>query len=474
MNDTPAQTTMDRRTFLKRGGALGAGLMVIPSAVAGQSTTEAAPSRKLQLAIIGVGGKGMGPTVESLGHTVVALCDVDQGRVAEDRSGENDRNRQFDEAIRTHEQRGAKWYADYRILFEEMADKIDAVIISTPDHMHFPIAMTALNLGKHVYCEKPLTHTVEEARLLAAVAAKKGLVTQMGNQGHSNDGTRLVREWVQAGLIGEVREVHSWTDRPARFWKQGLPTPDHSRFLPVVPPGLNWELWQGVAPRRAYDPAFAPFSWRAYFDYGCGALGDMACHIMDSAFWALDLGSPETIEASTTTVNGFSYPVSSVVTYGFPARGKMPALTYRWYDGDLRPALPAFLKDSNPLSGEYHDNGTLIIGENAAILTDTYSRNVRILPHERFLELRPSLPAKTLRRIKGSHLEEFFNAILEDRQASSDFSYAGPFTETVLLGTVAQRCGRKLEFDAQKGIFKGDDDANQFLKKDYPDGWILG
>lgn len=472
MNEKFDLSSMNRRDFIKKS-TLGAGLAVLPSVVVGKSPVGESPNNRINVAIIGVAGKGVGPTVESVSQNVVALCDVDMSNVMAHRIGTGERNAMFNNALNTHEKKGAKWFSDYRVMLDEMDDQIDAVIISIPDHMHFPVALSAINRGKHVYCEKPLTHTVEEARVLTAAAKKKGVVTQMGNQGHSLDGTRLVREWIQSGILGEIREVHSWTDRPARFWKQGLPKPDHSKAIPVAPKGLDWDLWQGVSSRREYDPAYVPFSWRGYVDYGCGSLGDMACHIMDSAFWGLDLGSPTEIEAACTNMNGYSFPVSSVVTYQFPARGKMPPVTYKWYDGDLRPAIPAFLKDTNPLVGEFHNNGSLIIGDNVAILTDTYSRNVRIIPSDKFMELRPSLPKKSLRRIKGSHLNEFYSAIRESRPASSDFSYAGPFTETVLLGTIAQQTGRKMTFDGKKGKFINDPEGNKLIKKDYPDGWIL-
>jgi len=473
-NEAVSLPNLSRRDFVK-ASALGAGAMVIPSILkAQQNNSESSTVKKLNIAIVGVAGKGVGPTVACKEENVVALCDVDLGHVARQRAGSDQRSVEFDTAIKEHEAKGAKWFQDYRIMFEEMADKIDAVIISIPDHMHFPVAMSAINLGKHVYCEKPLTHTVDEARKLAAAAKKKGVVTQMGNQGHSLDGTRNVREWIQAGVIGEIREVHSWTDRPAVFWQQGLPKPDHSKFIPVVPEGLNWNVWQGVAEHREYDPAYVPFAWRAYTDYGCGALGDMACHIMDSAFWGLDLGSPTEIEAITTKMNGYCFPVSSMVTFQFPARNKMPPVTFKWYDGDLRPSIPEFLKNVETLNqANFPDNGSLIIGEGAAILTDTYSQRAIILPNEKFMELRPNLPPKTIRRIKTSHLEEFFNAIREGREASSDFSYAGPFTETILLGVIAQRTGRKLRFDGVAGRFIDDDDANKLISKHYPDGWIL-
>jgi len=466
------KTAIDRRAFLKTGAAAAGLMAAAPSYIAGQSA--ASPNSKINIAIVGVGGKGRGPTIESVSQNVVALCDVDMGHVNANRQEER-MGAQFSEAIDTHVKRGAVWFEDYREMFTQLGDKIDAVIISTPDHMHFPIALSALNLGMHVYCEKPLTHTVEEARILAKVAQEKGVVTQMGNQGHSNGGTRLVREWVQAGLIGEIKEVHSWTNRPIGSWKDIHATsmPDHSRMRPVVPDGLNWDLWQGVAAPRPYDPTYLPFSWRGFLDYGAGALGDMACHIMDAPYWALDLGSPESIEASTTRMTGYTYPTSSLVTFKFPARGNMPPVTYKWYDGDMRPPVPEFLKNISPPIGQARDNGSLIVGEEAALLTDTYSASVRIVPNEKMAELRPQAPAQTLRRIKGSHLQEFYDAIMEGRPASSDFSYAGPFTETVLLGCVAQQTGRAMRFNGDKGTFIDDPEADKLLSKEYPNGWII-
>ncbi len=477
MNDL--NTPLSRRDFIKNASAAGAGFMVLPSFVAGQSNSSKAPNSRINIAIVGVGGKGRGPTIDCLEENVVALCDVDMGKVASDRQPTGWNPQQgtlFSEAITEHEKRGAKWYKDYRVMFEEMADKIDAVIISTPDHMHFPIALSALNLGMHVYCEKPLTHTVDEARILTEVAAKKGVVTQMGNQGHSNEGTRLVKEWIEGGVLGEVREVHSWTSRPIGSWKDihGMDKPDHSEFIPVVPEGLDWDLWQGVAERRAYDPHYLPFSWRGYLDYGCGSLGDMACHIMNSSNWALNLGQPTEISALTSHRSGYTYPYSSVVTYEFPQRGKMPPVTYKWYDGDLLPSLPHFLKDYNPYDGNEGENGTLIIGEGIALHCSSDSSIVRIVPDEKFREVRTSLPPKTLRRVKGTHLDEWLNAIREDRPANGDFSYSGPFTEMVLLGCVAQQTGRHMEYDAAKRSFKNDIETTALLKKDYPDGWVVG
>ncbi len=446
----------------------------MPGFAIGQAGKSA--NGKLNIALVGVGGKGRGPTVGCLNENVVALCDVDENSVAKGRASKNDgTSNPFDEALKTHVKRGAKWYKDYRVMFEEMGDKIDAVIISIPDFMHYPVAMSAINLGINVYCEKPMTHTVAEARALTVAAKKRGLVTQMGNQGHSNEGTRLVREWIQAGVIGDVKEVHSWTNRPIGTWTDihGTSKPKHGNKPPAVPKGLAWELWQGISEKRAYDPSYLPFSWRGFTDYGCGALGDMACHIMDSAFWALDLGSPVEVSGSTTKRTGYTFPKCNTVTFKFPARGKMPPVTYKWYDGGMYPAIPKFLKDYNPFDSKEGMNGSLIVGEGMAIQTTTYSESVKILPREKFMEVRKNLPPKSIPRVKGEHLDEFLNAIKENRKASSDFSYAGPFTESILLGSIAEQTGRTMRFNGKQGKFVGDAEANKMLKKQYPDGWIL-
>jgi predicted dehydrogenase len=476
---SPAIPGLSRRSFMKKS-AIGAGLMTLPSYVVGQSSSALSPNNRLNIALVGVGGKAKTHCVSSLAENVVALCDVDMGHIANERSTEGKSESRaedagkYNDALNVFEQKGAKWFSDYRVMLDEMGDKIDAVVVTTPDHMHFPIALSAINRGKHVYVEKPMAHTVEEARILREAAAKAGVVTQMGNQGHSNDGARIIKEWITAGVIGEVKEVHSWTDRPARYWQQGLPRPDHSAGLPEVPKGLDWKLWLGVAEERDYDPAYLPFKWRAYTDFGCGALGDMGCHIMDAAVWGLDLGYPEKVSAATTAMNGYTYPKQTAVTYNFPARGAFPELTYNWYSGGMYPPIPAFMKDTDPFRGDsIQTNGTIFVGEGAALITDTYASSVRMLPREKFLEARESLPPKTLRRIKGDHFQEWTNAIRENRQATSDFSYAGPMTETVLIGAAAIRTGRELTFDAATRQFVGDDEANKFLKKDYPDGWIL-
>lgn len=457
---------LNRRAFVEKAG-LGAGLLILPSFVAGQSKTQKAPSGRLNLALVGVSGKGRTHLLEIQDENVVALCDVDMDRVEAAKTRPND-GEQYRLALEKVEKKGARWFKDYREMFTQMGDQIDAVIIATPDHMHYPIAMTALNRGKHVYCEKPMTHTVQEAQNLTAAAKKAGVITQMGNQGQSNEGTRLVREWIQAGLIGPVREVHSWTNRP--IWPQGLKTPDHKKGKPPVPPKLDWNLWLGVAEPRAYDPAYAPFSWRAWFDFGAGSLGDMACHIMNAGYWALDLDLPESVEAVCTPVTEASFPQSSMVTFQFPARKKMPAVTYYWYDGGLTPALPPGLGElpkMDPIGA------TVFVGDDGFLLSDCYSESVRILPEKKFNEVKSKLPKKTLTRVKGTHQREWLNAIRENRPACSDFSYAGPFTEMVLFGTIAQRVRTRLKLDPAKRRFRDSEEANRLMSKSYPSGWIL-
>lgn len=469
---TSSGQALGRREFLKKS-AYGAGLLVLPSYVVGRAPGVLSPNNRINIAIVGAGGRGSSHVTSSMAENIVALCDVDIDHVQKFRHHSNERAAKFDEALTECDRRGVPWYNDYRVMLEEMGDKIDAVVVCTPDHMHYPIALSSINRGKHVYCEKPLTHTVEEARLLAEAAAKAGVVTQMGNQGHSNNGARLVKEWLDAGIIGEVREVHSWTDRPAAYWQQGLPRPDHSTGSPTVPANLKWDLWLGVATERTYDPAYAPFKWRAYADFGCGALGDMGCHIMDSAIWGLDLHYPESIRAASSEMNGYSYPESALVTYQFPARGKKPPLTYHWYSGSMYPPVPAWMKESSPFQGTVMKNGSLIIGEGMAILVDTYGSSVRILPRDKFIAVREDLPPPTLPRVEGSHFEDWTRAIRHSGRACSDFSYAGPTTETVLLGAAAILAGRELRFDATTRRFVDDPEADALLTKSYRDGWIL-
>jgi predicted dehydrogenase len=438
---------ISRRSFLKTA-TLASAALSMPNLMRSQAGGQS-PNNKLNIALCGVGGQGRS-AVESLkGENYVAFCDVDEERAA----------KTFEEYP------DVPRFKDFRVMLEKMGNKIDAVTVSTPDHMHFPIAMAALSLGKHVFTEKPLTHTISEAHQIAKLAREKKVATQMGNQGHANDGTRVLKEWVQAGVLGEVREIHSWTDRP--IWPQGINRPDHGKSMPVVPKTLDWNLWLGVAAEREYDPAYMPFNWRGYWDFGTGALGDMGCHIMDGAYWALDLTQPTTVEAVSAHQTDISPPTASVVTYQFPARGSMPAVKWNWYDGGLMPVVPPELEAARKLQ----TNGSLIVGSKATVFADTYYSSVRIIPEIKMKEMTPSLPAKSIPRIEGGHFAEWVRACKGGTPAGSNFENASRVTETVLLSNVAVRARRKIEWDSANLRITNVPEANQYITKSYRPGF---
>lgn len=441
--------TLTRRDFL-RNASVATGALTFPAILRAQGGRS--PNQKLNLACVGVGGRGRAAIDGLKDENFVAFCDVDDERAAETYA-------KFPDVPR---------FRDYRRMLDQLGNSIDAISISTPDHMHYPIAVAALQLGKHVFVEKPLTHTIAEARQLARLATEKKVATQMGNQGHAGDGIRVLKEWIDAGVLGEVREVQSWTDRPAKYWPQGnLKLPDHSKFIPVAPSTLDWDLWQGVAPVRDYDPAFVPFKWRGYWDYGTGALGDMGCHLLDGVHWALQLDAPTHIEAVSALANNLTGPSSSMVTFQFPARGKFPPLTLKWYDGGLIPTPPPELEANRQLP----DNGTLIIGSKATVLATVYYQSVRLIPETRMRELAPSLPAKTIPRIEGGHFAEWIRACKGGPAAGSNFDIASKLTELCLLSNVAVRAGRPIEWDAANMRVTNLPAANQWLTKQYRPGF---
>jgi predicted dehydrogenase len=439
-------STLSRRDFLK-AASLATAAVSFPHILRSQDGKS--PNNKLNIACCGVGGRGYDAVNGLRGENFVAFCDVDDERAAK-------AYEEFPEVPR---------FRDYRVMLEKLGNQIDAVTVSTPDHMHYPIAVAALQLGKHVFVEKPLTHTVAEARHLAKLAKEKKVATIMGNQGHANEGLRLIKEWHQAGILGEVKEIHSWTDRP--IWPQGVSLPDHSKMMPVVPGTLDWDLWLGVAQPREYDPAYLPFAWRGYWDFGTGALGDMGCHIMDGAYWALELTQPTTIEAISARQTEVSPPTASMVTYNFPARGKLPAVKWTWYDGGLQPLLPPELEAARKLQ----PNGSLIVGSKATVFADTYYSSARIIPEVKMREMASSLPAKTLPRVEGGHFAEWVRACKGGTPAGSNFEYASQLTETVLLSNVAVRARRRLEYDAAAMKFTNLPQADQYLTKSYRAGF---
>jgi predicted dehydrogenase len=329
-------------------------------------------------------------------------------------------------------------------MLEELDDQIDAVTVTTPDHMHFPVAMAAIAMGKHVFVQKPMSHTIWEARTLMEAARRHRVVTQMGIQGHAGEGIRLLKEWTNADAIGPVHEVHLWTNRPV--WPQGLSRPADT---PPVPDTLDWNLWLGTAPERPYHPAYAPFRWRGWWDFGCGALGDIGCHSMDAAFWVFNLGSPRRIEAEAEGATAESGPKRSKLVYHFPERDGMPPLKLYWYDGNLKPPRPTELEPGRTLPDRI--GGQLFVGEKGTILSqDVYCSSPRIIPESSMRAFLPNRPEKTIPRSPGGHKEWIAACKGEGPKPGADFDYSAPLTEMVLLGNLAIRTGKTIEWDSAR------------------------
>ncbi len=413
------------------------------------------PSDKINLAFVGISGRG-GSNLKGLkDHNVVALCDVDW---------REPQQKVFDTFP------NAKRYKDFREMLENQKD-IDAVVISTPDHTHGVIAMMAIKMGKHVYCEKPLAHSLHEVREITEAAKEYGVQTQMGNQGHSWDSIREFYEHIKAETIGKVTEVHAWCDRPAGGGSVSFP---HGITRPEgdykIPKELDWDLWLGPAEDRPYHPLYLPRSWRGFIDFGCGALGDFGCHTLDPAFWALDLGSPKSVMASTTNllkVDYDTYATASIITYKFPERGEQPPVKLNWYDGGLLPLNDDRLKDL-----KYTDCGALVIGDKGIIIHDSHGAgDYKVLPYDKNMEVQT--PPQLLERSKGHHAD-WLEAIKTGKPASANFDYGGPLTETVLLGTAATLFrNQELEWDNENMKVKNLEEANAVIKPNFRNGWTL-
>jgi len=449
---------MNRRRFLAASAATAAFQIVPRHVLGGPGYTP--PSEKLNIAGIGVGGMGAANLRKCENENIVALCDVDSDYAAP----------VFEKYPK------AKVYTDYREMFDRQKD-IDAVIIATPDHTHAVITMRAMEAGKHVFCQKPLTHTVHEARVITEAARRYNVQTQMGNQGHSSEHIRLLKEWLEDGAIGDVREVHAWTDRPVggQVWST-FPVKAKSLERPAIPAGLNWDLWLGPAPYRHYHPDYHPKTWRAWIDFGTGPLGDMGCHILDPAFWALDLGAPRKINAATThweeDVASQTFPRASIVRYDFPARGQKPPVKLTWYDGRLMPPRPDALEPDRELP----KSGAIIYGDKGAILHGSHgASSLRIFPETKMQGYRR--PAKTIQRVKGGHEADWIRACKEGPDgtpASSNFEYGGALTEMVLLGMAAiQMKDQNLYWDSEKLEFTNNPEATALINPPYRDGWTL-
>lgn len=429
----------NRRKFLKSSGLALAGITIVPSYVV-SGLGHVPPSDKLNIAGIGVGGMGRSNLRNMSSQNIVALADVDWKYA----------KRCFNDYP------NAKQYKDYRKMFNEMDKDIDAVVVATPDHTHFLAGSTAMLAGKHLYCQKPLTHTVYESRMLRKIANETGVATQMGNQGNSSDDMRKVCEWIWNGEIGEITKVDAWTDRP--IWPQGLERPTEKM---AVPETLDWDLFIGPAPMRPYHSAYTPWNWRAWWDFGTGALGDMACHIMDPVYKALELGYPFAFEATSSQINTESAPIAEKVTYYFkerPKKGKinMPAVEFNWYDGGLKPTRPEGLKPGLFPGDQRGWGGAIFYGTKGTLICGTYAMNPFIIGRED----NPPTTTGELRRIpdamNGGHEMDWVRACKENKknrvEASSNFNYAGPLNEVVVSGNLAVRLQdlrRRLEWDAE-------------------------
>jgi len=447
-----------RRAFLATTAGVALNFAVVPRHVLG-GPGFLAPSERINMAGIGAGGMGGGDiaTVSRLGANIIALCDVDDERAAGSYKA-------FPRARR---------YKDFREMLDKEARQIDAVTVGTPDHIHAVAAMAAIRAGKHVYCQKPLTHTLLECRALTKAAAAAGVATQMGNQGHATEGARLTNEWIQAGVIGTVREVHVWSDRAGRLWKQGIPRPTET---PPVPSTLDWNLWLGPIHERPYHPAYVPVTWRGWWDFGTGAMGDMGCHIIDHPIWALGLGAPSVVEARTTldgsfldgnTPNFETYPIAALIYYEFPARGALPPVRMTWYDGGLMPPAPAEM----PLDQRLPENGVLYVGSKGKMYHSSHGGMPELLPralHEEAVKV-----PKTMERSPG-HYEEWVLACKGGPRPVSNFDYSGPMTEIALLGVLSLRApGRRLEWDSENQKLKNAPELNQYIHAEYRRGWTL-
>ena len=514
---SPDDPTVSRRAFVKGSATTAAALalapMIVPRHVLGMGFQ--APSDTLNVAMVGIGGMGMSnlQALIAAGVNIVAICDADFAYVERSLAGRMRPPQGQTEPtaaalqLKAVYEKAAK-YTDYRVMLEKQRD-IEAVSIATPDHLHAVIAYAAMKAGKHVYVQKPLTYSVLESRILARTARDMKVVTQMGNQGHSREGSRRIVEWINAGVIGPVREVHVWTDRPQRYWAQGIPRPAQPATPPpaaapvtpppnsppaappswnmrtveravlramadnpqTVPAGLEWDLFLGPARAIPYHPAYHPFSWRGWVDFGVSAIGDMGAHLIDQPFWALGLQYPTSVISSSTPWGGpannpGSYPLAMMTRYEFPARGAAPPVKLTWYDGGLMPAI-----DGDFALPRGDGGGGVFVGERGFITYETYGDNPKVFGEG--AQARADAVPKSVPRIEMSHEMNWAKACKGEGTASSQFDYAAKLTETMLLGIVALRAGQsqKILYDGAAMRVTNNNDANQWLTREYRAGW---
>lgn len=443
--------TTTRRQFLASTTKIAAGVWIAPRFAIGRSGPSA--NSRINLACIGVGGRGALDLKGFSGENIVALCDVDDLNAAESFNAHPD----------------AKRFRDFRQMLDKMGKEIDAVIVATPDHTHFAATMAAMELGKHVFCEKPLAHTVWEARTMKKAARHYKIVSQMGNQGHATEGIRYVKEWFNAGVLGQVTEVTAWLNAinfNGRFFRKPETFPPAA--MPV-PANLDWDLWLGPGTRQTpYNSVYHPRTWRGFYGFGSGLLGDWSCHTLDAPFWALQLGMPSAIELEHKTGGSADFaPDASVVRFEFPARGDKPPVVLRWHEGLPKPKLrEAWGLEKIP------DAGMIMTGDKACLMTGERPESPRLIPDSKWLDFRKNLPPKTIPRIKGGHYREWTDAIRGDgAPPGSSFDYAAELSEVALLGVIAQRFGGRIEYDAAAMKITNRPELNAYLQVAARDGW---
>jgi predicted dehydrogenase len=483
-----------RRTFLG-GAACAAGLTIVPRRVLG-GRGFVAPSDRITAACVGVGAQGTRVMMDFLKQPdiqIVAVCDVNKessdyvewfpnefrdkqraiagnaewGRDWPGPTAGRDPAKRLVEAYYATQSnsgnyKGCATHIDYRELLEKEKD-VDAVIIGTPDHTHAVIAVAAMKKRKHVFCQKPLSHSIFEARRIAEVAREMRVATQVAVGNQASEATRLLCEWIWAGAIGSVREVYNWSSRP--FWPQGVERPAQGE---PVPTGLDWDLWLGPAPVRPFNHVYLPFVWRGWYDFGNGSLGDMGCYSFDTIFRVLKLGAPESVEASSTKSFAETFPAASIIYFNFPARGEMPPVTITWYDGGLRPPRPPELEEGRQMGIE--NEGLLFVGDKGTILCGFNGAEPRLIPESKMQSFKQ--PPKTLPRSPGND-REWIDACKGGKQGGANFEFEGPITEALLLGNVALRSGKKLRWEAPEMKVSNVAEAQQYVRTDYRQGWSL-